>query len=195
MPLSLASYERRIELPDDGIRTWKDLAEPIRLHRLGLALELERRQEVGANGVAHEAERAEPEQRLARCRRLLEPGSHVDGVPRDERLARASGHDLARVDADARLQPMLRDRTAHLIRRSNCSQCVVLVRDGNPENSHDGVSHELLHCSAVALEDDAEIVEVAPHPCPQRLRVGRLAESRRTDDVGEEDGDDLPHLA
>ena len=42
---------------------------------------------------------------------------------------------------------------------------------------------------------DAQILEVAAHPRAQRLRIGRLAERRRADEVAEEDGDDLALLA
>ena len=97
--------------------------------------------------------------------------------------------------ADARLEPVLRDRCLHLGRGSNRTERVVLVRDGDPEHRHDRVADELLDGAAVTLEDDAKILEVAPHPCAQRLGIGRLAERGRADEVAEEDRDDLALLA
>ena len=47
----------------------------------------------------------------------------------------------------------------------------------------------------MSLEDDAKILEVPAHPCTERLRIGRLAESRRADKVAEENRDDLALLA
>ena len=87
------------------------------------------------------------------------------------------------------------DRRAHLERGANGAQRVVLVRDGDPEDGHHRVADELLDGAAVTLEDRAKILEVAPHPCAQRLGIRRLAERRRTDEVAEEDGDDLALLA
>src|SRR4029079_3432798 len=60
---------------------------------------------------------------------------------------------------------------------------------------HDRVADELLHGSAVALENDAQVLEVAAHARTECLGVGRLAERRRADEVAEEDGDDLALLA
>ena len=54
--------------------------------------------------VSNEPVRGCAEQRLTRRGALLQPGGDVDGVPDRERLALA-GHDLARVDADAALDP------------------------------------------------------------------------------------------
>ena len=70
---------------------------------------------------------------------------------------------------------------------SHRAQCVVLVRDRNPEDRHDRVADELLDGAAVALDDRAQILEVAAHARAQRLRIGRLAERGRADEVAEED--------
>ena len=60
--------------------------------------------------------------------RLLETRGDVDGVPGDERLALAADDDLAGVDSDARLEPVLGDRglaspTAARTARSASSSC------------------------------------------------------------------------
>ena len=115
--------------------------------------------------------------------------------PGDERLALAADDDLAGVDADPRLETMLGDRVAHLGGGPNCAKRVVLVRDGDPEHGHDRVADELLDRPSVPLEDRAQILEVPPHARAQRFRIRRLAERRRSDEVAEEDRDDLALLA
>ena len=132
---------------------------------------------------------------LAAGCRLLEARGDVDRISGDERLPFAADDDLARVDADPRLETVLRDRRLHLRRGANRTKRVVLVRDRDAEDGHDRVADELLHRAAVALEDDAQILEVAAHARPQRLGVGRLAERGRADEVAEEDRDDLALLA
>ena len=87
---------------------------------------------------------------------------------------------------------MLGDRGAHLRRCTDRAQRVILVRDGDAEDGHDRVADELLDRPSVALEDDAKVLEVAPHTCTQRLR---LAERRGADEVAEEDRDDLALLS
>ena len=84
---------------------------------------------------------------------------------------------------------------AHLRRRSDGAERVVLVRDRNPEHRHDRVACELLDAAAVALEDRPQVLEVAAHARAQRFGIGRLAERGRADDVAEEDADDLALLA
>jgi hypothetical protein len=69
------------------------------------------------------------------------------------------------------------------------------MRDRYPEDSHDRVADELLDGPAVALENDAKILEIPTHPRTERLRIGRLAKSRRADKVAEENRDDLSLLA
>ena len=83
---------------------------------------------------------------------------------------------------------------AHLDRRPAGAQGIVLVRDRNPEHGHHRVADELLHRAAVALDDRLHPLEVAGKQRPDRLRVGRLPERRRADDVAEEDGHDLALL-
>ena len=171
------------------------LEEPKRLNRLGLALQSKRLDRLEENGIADEQARLGANQDLTSSCRLLQPGRDVDGVARHECLTLASDDNPAGVDPDARLEPVLADRLAHLRRGAGRTQRVVLVRDRYPEDSHDRVADELLDRATVSLEDDAKILEVPAHPCTQRLRIGRLAESRRADKVAEENRDDLALLA
>ena len=124
--------------------------------------------------------------------------------PDRERLALA-GDDLAGVDADAALDPdapvalqllvQLDERGAHVGRRADGAQGVVLVHDRDAEHGHDGVADELLDGAAVALDRLAHRVEVAGHDAPGRLGVEALAHRGRAGHVAEQHGDRLAHLA
>ena len=133
---------------------------------------------------------ARADQDLARPGSLLQPRRDVHGVAGDERLAGA-GDDLAGVHADADLEAEPGDGVAHLDRRPNGSQRVVLVDLGQPEDRHRRVADELLDRAAVALEDRAELGVVAAHELAQDLGIGPLAERRRADEVAEHDGHGL----
>ena len=82
---------------------------------------------------------------------------------------------------------------AQLVGGADGAQRVVLVHERHAEDGHHRVADELLDGAAVPLQHDARLVEVAQHHAPGRLRVDRLAEGRRADDVAEEDRDGLPH--
>ena len=62
------------------------------------------------------------------------------------------------------------------------------------EDRHDRVADELLDRASVALDDRLHLVEVAAEERAQGLRVGRLAERGRADDVAEENRHDLSVL-
>jgi hypothetical protein len=128
-------------------------------------------------------------------RRLFEACGHVDGIPGDERLALAADDDLARVDADSRLEPVNGHRLPHLPGRTHRAQRVVLVRDGDAEDRHHRVADELLDRAAVPLEDRAEVGKVPTHARTKGLGVGGLAERGRSHEVAEEHGDDLARLS
>ena len=90
--------------------------------------------------------------------------------------------------------PSVRQRVAHLERRTDGSECVVLVQHGHAEDGHHRVADELLDRAAVRLDDPAHALEVASEQTAHRLRVGRLAEGGRTCHVAEDDCDRLPYL-
>ncbi len=173
----------------------ENLEQGERADGLRFPFEDKRLDRLDSDGVADEAVRLGSDEHLSCAGSLLEPSSDVDSVAGDERLTFTADDDLAGVDPDARLEPVLGDGGAHLGRSANCAQRVVLVRDGDPEDGHHGIADELLDGAAVTLEDHAKILEVAPHPCAQRLGIRRLAERRRTDEVAEENGDDFALLA
>ncbi len=195
LSLALSADERRLEVPGERGGAADHLEEAEGLDGLRLALQRERLDGLDLHRVAHEHASLSADQRLSRRSRLLEARSDVDGVARDERLALAADDDLAGVDADPRLEPVLGDRGAHLRGSTDRAQGIVLMRDRDPEDRHDRVADELLHRSAVALDDRAQILEVAAHASAQRLGIGRLPQRRGADEVAEEDGDNLALLA
>ena len=164
--------------------------QPVRANGVGLPLQLERRDGLDLDGLAHELERRLAEQHLARLCRLLEPCGDVDGVARRQALLGA-GDDGARVQPDARLDSELGKRVAHLGGRPHRAQRVVLVRRGHAEDRHHRVADELLDRSLVALDDRLHALEVAREQAAKRLGIELLSQSRRARDVAEQDGDRL----
>ena len=80
----------------------------------------------------------------------------------------------------------LGERVAHLDRRADGAQRVVLVHHRHAEDGHDGVADELLHAAAVALDDPLHPLEVACEQRAQPLGIERLAERGRAGQVAEE---------
>ncbi len=68
------------------------------------------------------------------------------------------------------------------------------MRDGDAEGGHDRVARVLLHGAAVSRDRSRHRLEVALQNAPERLRVERLRERHRLDDVDEEDRDEPPEL-
>jgi MoxR-like ATPase len=69
------------------------------------------------------------------------------------------------------------------------------VRDRSPEESDHRVADELLHRAAEALQLPAQALVVGRKQRANVLRIHLLRPRRETDEVGEEDGDDLALLA
>ena len=164
--------------------------EAVRLNRLCLPFQRERLERFDFGGPTQELERRPTDQHLSRLRRLLQAGCDVDRVTRCQALLR-SGDDLARGDADAAFDSELREGLTHPDCRPAGPQGVVLMCKRRPEDGHDRVADELLDRAAVALDDRLHPREVAGKQRTYCLRVGRLPERRRADDVAEENRHDL----
>ena len=206
-PLALAADHRCPGALGAPARVGRDRDEAMGFERLALALDRQRSNWLGLHRVTDQAERVAPEQDVSGACRLLEPCGDVDDVPRREvASARAgAGDGLARVDADphgkldaafaAQLSAKNSRLIAHLRCRSHGAQGVVLVRDRDPEDSHDRVADVVLDRPAMTLDGDAHAGKPALHCPPQRLGVHLLSKRSRSHDVREHDGDDLAPLA
>ena len=177
-----------------ALRRPRNREQPERRHRLRLPLQRQRLHRLDHDRPLHERQRRLADQHLARLGRLLQPRRDVDGVTGRQPLL-GPRDDLARVDADPAVDPELRERVPHLHRRPARAQRVVLVRRRHAEHRHHRVADELLHRAAVRLDDRLHPLEVARQQRPQRLRVGRLAQRRRTGDVAEQHRDGLADFA
>ena len=148
--------------------------------RLGLALQGQRLDRLDLDGILGQLQRRVADQDLARLGGLLEPGGEVDRVTGGQALRRA-GDDLAGRHADAPLDAQLRERVAHLDRRAQRPERVVLVHDRHAEHRHHRVADELLDAAAVALDDALHPLEIAgeqPRAAPPD-RAARRARSSR----------------
>ncbi len=118
-------------------------------------------------------------------------------------LAASPGYDLARVDAGPRLEaeapPELdfvdgAESVAHLKRRADRTEGVVLVCDGHPEDGHDRVADVLLDRSTVAVEGSLHGSEVGLEDGLERHRVEPLREGCRVREVREDDSHGPPSI-
>lgn len=169
------------ELPDEGSRAAADTARPHqrqRTHerpggdglRLALRVDLEDRPEL--EGTAHRLRGSRTDDDRAGLGGLLEPGRNVHRVARDERaaLAGTAGHHLFGVDSDPQgelLLEELAEAPLHRERRVQGALRMVLLRLGDAEHGHDGVTGELLDCAA----GPAELSAIASEKRSSRTRV------------------------
>jgi hypothetical protein len=114
-------------------------------------------------------------------------------VERDERLA---GIDAG---ADVQVEPLVRlvqlaNRVADRQRRPHGALGIVLVRDGRPEQRHHRVAAELLERSSEPLELRTHARVIRGDHRLHVLGIEPLGAGGRADQVGEDDGDELPLL-
>ena len=191
LPTSVAPWTRSTAIRDRA-RTRLP-----RRDRLRLALRLDR------------LELAVVDRLLGRAERLLADDDRVHGAAPWSRAAvlitspaaidsPASGwastrdERLAGVDSDPHLDALLERPVADRERRANRPLGIVLVRRRRAEERHHRVADELLDRAAVALELGADVPVVAAELGGDVLGVDLLGARREADEVGEEDGDDLP---
>ncbi len=155
-----------------------DREEAKRRHRLRLPFQGQRRELLGLGRRADQRARRRADEHLARVSRLFQPGRDVHGIPGDQR-ADLARQDLARVHPDPCPELEFRHRIPHLRRRPQRAQGVVLVRDRDAEDSHDGVADELLDGAAVPLDDRLHPLEVPPQ---ERSSTSGSVESPRAVD-------------
>ena len=106
--LAAAADDRRVQLPRDRLGADVYAEESPRAQRLCFTLRGHRAGELGRDCIRQKAMGCIADQDHSGLGGLLEPGSDVDGVSRDERVAR-TGDDFARIDADPGLKSEVRD--------------------------------------------------------------------------------------
>ena len=193
LELRLPADERGRDGPRERRDVVAELAHAERRNELALALQRERLCRVRSDPRAHEPLGRRADQHFVGAGRLLQPGGDVHGIAGDECLARARD-DLAGVDADAHREAERRDGIAHLDCRPDRAKRVVLVDLREAEDRHRRISDELLDRAAVSLKDRAKLRVIARHELAQRLRIGALAERRRSDEVAEHDRHRLANI-
>ena len=118
--------------------------------------------------------------------RLLEPGGDVDRIPGRERRLDVVGHDLARLDADPRLQPEVVDGLEDAQAARSARSASSSWRRGIPNAAMHGVAGELLDLAAVRVMQSRDTARRSGRPPAHDLGIRCRDERRRVDDVDEE---------
>ena len=154
--------------------------------------------------MTHELVGLLPDQHAAGGRGVLQACGGVGHVAGGERLARR------RVDRDdglagthrspeLEIEPGMRDvqfvdAVDDRQRRLDGPIGVVGLRERRPEHRHDRITDVLLDGPAIVLDPLPRVVEVELVAIADVLGVGAVGARRRTDDVDEQHGDELPLL-
>ena len=205
--LELPANEWHLEVARQRLATRQNFQQAERRHRLRLALQRQWRDRLCPDDVLDEPVGGLADEHVAGRRCLLQPGSNVDRVPEGQRPARIriSHDDLARVDPRARAQPETElplqlvverlEPCAHLRRRTNSTQRVILMHRRDAKRSHHGVANQPPHPAAVRLAHRPHLLVPTQHQPAQRLCVEALADRGRPCHIGEQDRDHLAKLA
>jgi hypothetical protein len=197
--LGLPPDESSSRKRDDGLLAGQ-LEQPPRFHRRRPILDRQRLERVRPNVRLDQPVGAVSEEDLPGLCRLLQPCSDIDGIASREGVssrARAD-KDVPGIHADShgeldaagahQLVGVREDRVTQFDGGPYCSQRVVFVELGQPEETHYGVADELLGRSSVALENLPCHFKVPREDPVHRLRIEELAETGRLDYVCKDDG-------
>ncbi len=183
LSLALSSDQRSLEVSRERRGVADDLEQAEGLDRLGLPLERERldrpRRRTASRTRSRVSAPMSTSPAAAACSRraatlTASPVTSVSPSP-----PTTTSPVLTPIRASS---PCSDDRRSHLRGGSDSAERVVLVRDRNPEDGHHRVADELLDGAAVALDDRAEILEVAAHArsgAPPDRSTRRARSSRR----------------
>ena len=204
--LPLPADERGVQPTLEGRPDGRELEEPVRVHGLALALDLERAARLEPRRVVDQptGDLADDDLVVGGC--LLELCRDPHRLAGDEPLARVGRRrdDLPRLQADPHLERHAEGRgealvergepCVHVERGTRGAKRVVLVRDRDAEGGHDGVARVLLDGSSVPRDRRGHGLEVALEDASEGLGIERLRERHRLDDVAEQDRDEAPEL-
>ena len=191
LELGVAAHERGLE------GSGASAAGAARPHRapdpewLLQPLQLDRADVLDLDATERQPVRRRAEQELARLCRLLEASRQRHRLAGRERRLGVVGDDLARLDADARLELQLLDRVEDREPGTDPALGVVLVRLRDTESGHDGIAGELLDDPAVRGHAVRDAVEERLDTPPHDLRVRARYERGRVDEVDEQDRGEL----
>jgi hypothetical protein len=146
------------------------------------------------------ADRPLGDDRLPRLGQLLEPGRHIHGQARDERLTRSRMRRrdrLTRIDSGADLE-LEAQSLVHLGQTRADPECsaqrahrIVLVRRRDAKDGHDRITDVLLDRPALRLDLAAHSREPLVHHLAQLLDVQPVGKRGRPGHVGKQNGHDL----
>ncbi len=154
--------------------------------RVPEAAELERPDLVGLDPAVGEAVRRLAHEDLARRCSLLEPRSDVHRLAGREGRVGLVDHHLAGLDTDAGLEAELTSVLEDPEAGPDRALGVVLVRQGNAECGHDGISGELLDRSSMRLDAAGDTVEEGRDPAAGDLGILSGNELGRSDEICEQ---------
>jgi len=174
--------------------------------RVGLALHHDRFELLVVDHVPRRLVRVLADEESADRSRRLEPRSGVDDVAGDDSLADVGTgverhNRFACIDGAPHREPEslvvihLIDRGEDAQPGSNRSLGIVLVSHRRAEHGHDRVADEFLDRALVALDLAFEPRVVGAEQCAHVLGVGSVEAAGESDEIDEEDRDDLALLA
>ena len=132
-----------------------------------------------------------PIEDLPRPSRLLQPRGEVHRLACREGRFGVVDDDLARLDADPRLELEIVNRCAHRERCARSAQGVVLVCLRDAERGHHGIARELLDDAAMLDDARRDHLEERIDTTANDLGVGPRHQTRGVDDVDEQNGCEL----
>ena len=130
---------------------------------------------------------------------LLEPRRDVERIT-EAGAVLVADDDLAGVDRDPQTEAAhhvtlltgeLAEGALHADGGTHGADGIVLGHVGHAEGAHDAVTEELDDAAPVGFDRLAHHLVVAVHQATDRLRIEAFVQRRRSDQVGEDDRDDL----
>ena len=173
----------------------------VRRHGLGPALQAEAAQRRERHELGNQPARRLPDHHVAVAGLLLKSGRDVHRIADD--LARVVCDDLTGVDRDTQtglahhgklLVGELAEGLLHRDRRAHGADGVVLGHARRAEDGLHPVPEQLRDRAAVRLDRGPHRPVVALHEAAGGLRVEAFVQRRRSDQIGEDDRDDLARL-